>query len=246
MRLSARGISKGSALTETTVHAESGVVTIMPVEASRRPSVLGLVLSGRMQPDTGTVTIDGRSDAEALRRAVALVDAPDVSAPADELSLTDVLREELAFAGVRRTREAARRFLADEGLVEYHATTMGELPADVRVRVLAATAARIRGVTALVLVSPDRHGGEHRGWHDVAEEWARRGLAVIVLVGAATVGALAAALGGELDVHGQLHEDHRPPPDDDATKELPVAVPVSPTRVDATESDADSSEESER
>ncbi|WOF24394.1 hypothetical protein N8K70_06925 [Microbacterium betulae] len=261
MRLSARGVSKGRVLPETTVHARSGAVTVVPVEGGRRPTVLGLVLSGRMTPDTGEVTRDGEPDARALRRSVALVDAPDVSAPADDLALPVVLREELMFAGVRGTRGAVRRMLADEGLVGHRSTPMGELPADVRVRVLAETAVRREGVEALVIVSPDRHGGDPRDWYAVARDGADRGLAVVVLAGGAAVEALGALVPDGLDGHGQVHEDVRPPAPvaADPTPPLPTAPPVSIARVGersggrdaaeagaAYETSADDAEETER
>ena len=234
MRLSARGVSKGQTLPEATVHARSGSVTVVPVEGSRRPGVLGLILSGRMTPDTGEVTIDGEPDSRAVRRTVALVDAPDISAPADDLALPVVLREELVFAGIRGTRAAVRRMLADEGLAAYRATSMGDLPADVRVRVLTETATRRRGVEAVVIVSPDRHGGDPRGWYDVARGWADRGLAVVVLAGGAAVEALGALAPGGIDGHGQVHEEIRPPglAADDATAPLPAAPPVSVVHVE--------------
>ncbi|MGW9114548.1 hypothetical protein [Microbacterium sp. NPDC055683] len=230
MRIAAQRVSKGGALPETTVHAESGSVTVVAVEGAQRPTVLALILGGRMHPDTGQAMLDGRADARGLRRAVALVDAPDVSAPADDLPLAAVLHEELAFAGVRGARRATRRLLADLDLVAHRATPMGELPADIRVRALAETAAQGRGVEALVLVSPDRHGGDPGGWHDVAVRWADRGFAVVVLAGAAAAAAVDAAdRVGEAD--GQMHEDVRPAPDDAPTFALPIAAPVHVSRV---------------
>ncbi|MDI6944052.1 hypothetical protein QMO46_11155 [Microbacterium barkeri] len=232
MRISARGISKGSVLPETTVHARSGEVAVVPVEGGQRPSVLSLILGGRMSPDSGEVALDGAADARALRRAVAIVDAPDVSAPVDDLALHTVLREELAFSGVRGTRRAARRMLADEGLVAYRDTAMGELPAEVRVRVLTETAARRRGVEALVIVSPDRHGGDPRGWYEVARSWADRGLLVIVLAGGASVEAVGALMALERDAHAQVHDVVREPVAAE-TAPLPVAPPVTVLRSEA-------------
>ncbi len=45
----------------------------------------------------------------------------------------------------------------------------------------------------LVLVSPDRHGGEPAAWWDLAEEYASRGYAVLVIAGRASHSALEAS-----------------------------------------------------
>lgn len=190
MRISARGISKGHALPQVTVHARSGDVRLVAVEGGQRPSILGLLLSGRMAPDTGEVTVDGEPDAARLRRAVVLIDAPDVSAPYDDLTLESVLREELAFAGVRRTRRTAARLLADWKAADQRAVPLRAVPAALRVRALAEAATMRAGTEAAVIVSPDRHGGDPAGWYDVAQRLARRGLAVVVLAGTAAIAAL--------------------------------------------------------
>jgi hypothetical protein len=44
-----------------------------------------------------------------------------------------------------------------------------------------------RGVEAIVLVSPDRHGGEPAAWWAIAEDFAARDLAVLVIAGQASV-----------------------------------------------------------
>ncbi|CAH0194815.1 hypothetical protein SRABI128_01598 [Microbacterium sp. Bi128] len=47
-------------------------------------------------------------------------------------------------------------------------------------------AALRRGVEGLVLVAPDRHGGEPGAWWRIAEEFAERGYAVLVIAGEAS------------------------------------------------------------
>ncbi|MBP2437013.1 hypothetical protein [Microbacterium amylolyticum] len=186
MRISARGIAKGP-LTETSVHASTGEVTVVPVESGQRPTLLALILSGRMAPDAGEVTIDGQHDPRALRTRVAVVDAPDASAPADGLSLAAVVREELTFAGIRRPQAATRRLIADEGLADHARTPISELSPSARTRVLTRTAASHPDVDALILVTPDRHGGDASGWLGTANAWAARGYAVIVLASAGSI-----------------------------------------------------------
>jgi hypothetical protein len=163
-----------------------------------------------MAPDSGEVTVDGVVDGRRIRESVALVDAPDISAPADDLPLAVVLREEMLFAGVRggvrRAREA-RRLLAEEDLVAYRGTPMVELPSDVRMRALTQAAVRRPSAEGVVIVSPDRHGGDPLGWYDIARDLADGDLAVVVLAGAAAVDAVAAIVPGARDAHEQVHED---------------------------------------
>lgn len=195
MRISARGISKGRVLPQTTVHVHSGEVRLVPVEGGQRPSVLALLLSGRMAPDTGEVTADGEVDHRRLRDAVAVVDAPDVSAPYDDLTLGDVLREELAYARVRGVRATAARLLAEWDAAGHRGTRLRDVPAGLRVRALAEAAALREGTEAVLIVAPDRHGGDPADWHAVARDLADRGLAVAALAGAAAIAALQGAAG---------------------------------------------------
>src|SRR4051794_30879589 len=136
MKIELIGVSKGrngSSLPETTVRFETDVATLARAETERRPTVLGLMASGRMRPDTGRVLIDGVADNAALRTRVALVDAPDVSDPAADVTVTGVVMEELMFAGLPGSRRDAMLTLAQLELGDYARTSMADLPPSVRV-----------------------------------------------------------------------------------------------------------------
>ncbi|NHI16111.1 hypothetical protein [Microbacterium excoecariae] len=184
MILAAEAVAKGP-LEHASLVVRAGEVALIAVPGGQRPTLLGLVLSGRMSPAQGTVTLDGAADPRALRRRVALVDSPETSAPHDGIRLGAVVREELVFAGIRRPRRAARRLLADEGLSPR--ARLGDLAPAERTRVLARTAAARAGVDALVFVSPERHGGDAAAWLDAAHAWAARRYAVVVIASAAAV-----------------------------------------------------------
>lgn len=186
--LTARGISVGP-LKATDVEAYAGQVALVAVEGGQRADFLALMLAGRMTPKAGVVELDGREDPKGLRQRVAIVDAPDTSAPADELPLASVVTEELVFAGLRAPRRATRKLLADEDLSDLASTPIGEVPASVRIRVLTRTAAAQSDVDILVIATPDRHGGDTAAWYDTAHAWAARGYTVIVLASAAAVDA---------------------------------------------------------
>ena len=192
MRVNLSSVAKGpkdSALPPTTLEFTSGAVAFARAETERRPTVLGLIASGRMRPDTGSVTIDGHTDYAAMRRQIALVDALGVSEPAADVMVEDVVAEELMFAGLRR--KTTQHLLAGLGLADRARWDMGDLAPDDRIRLLTELAVLRDGVLGLVLTSPDRHGGDPLGWWDIAGGLAARGYAVLVIAGDASAHAIA-------------------------------------------------------
>ena len=137
---------------------------------------------------------DDREDPRALRRAIALVDAPDISEPEPNVATSGVVAEELMFAGRPPTPFAARRWLgpftvcgpAAWTLGRVAGTDIGEVDPGTRVRILLELAAMREGVAGIVLVSPDRHGGSPAVWWRLAHEFADRGLAMLVISGVAS------------------------------------------------------------
>lgn len=191
MRIVVDAVAKGrSALPPTSTSFETGTATLVVAETEQRPTVLGLVASGRMKTDGGSVTIDGRTDAGAIRRRVALVDAPVVSEPETNVTVTGVVAEELMFAGHAPTPFAAARWLEGLGLDAVAGLPIGNIDPAARIRLLLELAALRTGVEGLVLVAPDRHGGEPAGWWRIAREFAERGYAVLVIAGQASRAAI--------------------------------------------------------
>ncbi len=187
MRIVVDAVTKGrSALPETSTAYETGSATLVVAETEQRPTVLGLVASGRMKVDAGTVTIDGRVDSSSIRRRVALVDAPVVSEPESNVTVTGVVAEELMFAGRAPNPFAATRWLEGIGLESLAGVAIGNVEPAARVRLLLELAALRRDVEGLVLVAPDRHGGEPLAWWRIAQEFAERGYAVLVVAGHAS------------------------------------------------------------
>jgi len=193
MRIMLHGVSKGregQALPTTSLEFHTGAVRFAVAETQQRPTVLGLIASGRMSPDTGTVTIDGDTDNRRLRRAIALVDAPDVSDPHADITVAGVVGEELMFAGVGATPIHARRWLARLGFAELASTPIGNVDPAARVRIMCELAVLREGTKGVVLVAPDRHGGRPDGWWRIASEFADRGYAMLVIIGGAAAVAL--------------------------------------------------------
>ncbi|MDN4596936.1 hypothetical protein [Leifsonia virtsii] len=186
-------VGKGAALPETSAAFETGRATLARAETEQRPTVLGLIASGRMRPDTGSVTIDGATDYSAMRRRIALIDAPDVSEPAADVTVSGIVAEELMFAGRPSHPVAVGRTLRELGASEWSRAAIGTVPPTVRIRLLAELALLRKGVDALVIVSPDRHGGDPVEWWRFARELAGRDKAVLVVAGDASAAAIAAA-----------------------------------------------------
>jgi len=241
MKVALHDVSKGRALPTTSLEFHTGAVRYAIAETEQRPTVLGLIASGRMKPATGRVTIDGATDNRLLRRTIALVDAPDVSDPHADITLAGVVGEELMFAGRGATPLHARRWLNDLGFGELASVPIGNIDPAARVRIMCELAILREGTEGIVLVSPDRHGGSPDGWWRIAREFAERGYAMLVIVG----GSAAVALDrmqelGAVNASGPIEPlvlDDAPDaePDDD----LPLPADGSDTRPDADTDDPD-------
>lgn len=171
----------GPLLRPTSLRVENGRAQLVPGIHGPGLTSLALVLSGRLRPSAGRVLLDGRDDPKALRRRVAVVDAPEVTAPEDAVPVRDVVAEGLSIAGRRSGRRAVRAWLADRDAEQHAGERTENLPPQVRTRLLVDLAVASRQVSALVLDSPDRHGGDPHDWFALARREADRGMAVVAL-----------------------------------------------------------------
>ncbi|GAB3812541.1 ABC transporter ATP-binding protein [Tessaracoccus terricola] len=192
MRVELRDVTKGSSFAATSLAFESGTARLAAAETEQRPTVLGLLASGRMAPEHGSILVDGEVDdaRTRIRRRVALVDAPAVCDPAPDVATWAVVAEELMFAGRLSNRVAARAFLKGLGMSGLRNRSIADVGPRDRVRLLLELAALRKGVEGIVLVSPDRHGGTPFEWWDIAAEFGERGLAVLVIAGGASASVL--------------------------------------------------------
>lgn len=231
MRIVLDSVAKGprnASLPPTTAAFQTGQAALARAETEQRPTVLGLIASGRMRPDAGLVTIDGATDYSAMRKRIALIDAPDVCEPAPDVTVAGIVAEELMFAGRASNPIAVRRRLVELGASEYARWAIGTVPPTVRIRLLSELALMRTGVEGLVIVSPDRHGGDPVEWWAFARELAGRGIAVLVVAGDASAAAIAAAsLVERLDeTHPQTFDED---PGRDDTDDLPDLIVTHPT-----------------
>ncbi|MBU4466088.1 MAG: hypothetical protein KKH75_09625 [Actinobacteria bacterium] len=189
MRIDLHEVSKGKrgqALPPTSLSFATGTALLALAETEQRPTVLGLIASGRMRPDAGSVGFDPGSGVANLRRRVALVDAPDVCDPAPNVPVAGVAAEELMFAGKPSTPLAVRRWLEEHEMRSLASVPIADVSPRERVRLLLELTALRDGVDGIVLVAPDRHGGDPEEWWELAEDFAARGFAVLVIAGEAS------------------------------------------------------------
>lgn len=190
-------VGMGRALPPTDAAFASGEARLVVVETEQRPTVLGLIAAGRMVPASGRVLLDHVEDRRGLRSRVALVDAPRASDPDPAVSLAGAIAEELLFAGLSGDPRSVRGWAAQLGVLDALDLAVADVAPAMRTRVLAELAILRDGVEAVVLASPDRHGGDPHDWWALARALADRGFAVLVLASPASARVLRAA--GELD-----------------------------------------------
>ncbi len=182
----AKGPARARALEPTSTAFETGTAVLVEAETEQRPTVLGLIASGRMRPDAGAVLVDGLSDARRIRVRTALVDAPDVCDPAPDVTVYGLVEEELMFAGRPANLISARRWLDENGFGALGRMPISAVAPRERISLLLELTALRTRVEAMVLVSPDRHGGDPRDWWRVVEDFAARGYAMLVVAGRAS------------------------------------------------------------
>ena len=182
------GEGLGASVPPLTVSIADGQVSVLAVETAERPMLVSLLLGGRIKPDSGRVTIDGRENLDELRKSTALVDTPVVAEPTAGLSLASIVAEEFSFAGMPSSRRAVRAFLKRHGIGEYGAVPVRALPPIRRTRMFSELALLRPGVSALIVTSPERHGGDPAEWYDSLAAIAERGVTIVIVTDAATRG----------------------------------------------------------
>lgn len=205
----------GPLLRPTTLRIGAGELVLVAGEPGAGHTALGLALSGRLRPSTGSVLLDGADHPSELRRRVTLVDAPEVNEPEAALRLSTVIGEELAMVGRRSGRKAVADWLVEHGAEEHADQRFEHVPADLRCSLLLELAASRPGVGTLVLDSPDRYHGTPETWLALARAQVTEERSVVVLCSTSTARLL--------DVPAaRLGEDNTPeePEEDVAEKEV--------------------------
>ena len=204
MQLEATGISvrgpHAPMLNATSVRVADHQVVLLAGYPGPGHVAAALGLSGRLKPDTGSVRLDGSTDAAALRRRVAVVDTPGITEPDDALPVQTVVGEELAIAGRKAGRKAVLEWLNEHGAAEDADKRFEHLPIAARTRLLAELTVARPDVKLVILTMPDRHGGDPHEWYALGRDLASRGYGVIITCADASVrllGVPAAQLGSQ-------------------------------------------------
>jgi len=171
----------GPLLEPTSLAVNPAELVLIAGEPGRGHTALALAMSGRLRNHTGVALLDGARDDAGLRRHVAIVDAPDVSAPEEALTLGVVVGEELAMAKAPAGKAAVTAWLAEHDADQYRSARLEAVPAEVRTRLLVELAGQRPGVTTLAIVLPDRHGAGPQAWWSVACRKATERFGVVVL-----------------------------------------------------------------
>jgi len=200
------GRGLGAAVPALDLIVDGPLPVVVAVQTDERPLLVSMLLAGRIRCDSGRVLVDGRDDADELRRRSALVDTPIVAEPTAGVALKTIVAEEFSFAGLPTSGRAVRAFLADHNLAEYASLPVRSLlPAD-RIRVLCELAVLRAGVDGIIVTSPERHGGEPSQWFGPLAGLAERGVTVTVVTDYATA-AILVSLGAR---DGALPEPEAP------------------------------------
>lgn len=185
------GSGLGAAVPALTLWAGPGIPSFVRVETAERPMLVSMLLGGRLKPEFGSVRADGEADLDTLRLRSALVDTPVVAEPTAGVSLAGVVAEEFVFAGRPASRGAVRAFLEQHELLGYAKIPVRSLPPADRVRLFCELALLRSGTEALIVTSPERHGGEPTGWYSALLAIADRGVTVVIVTDAVTADILA-------------------------------------------------------
>src|SRR4051812_24772576 len=194
MRLELRGAGMGPEAAPFLAPLDVVLTDLHPTgvaaEGDRAPMLASLLAAGRLVPDRGQVQLDGVADPAAIRAAVALVDTPMAAEPPDDLPVATVVREELLFARRGTRRRDVDAVLEALDLTRWRRSPVADLPPAARIALLTGLAAQRPGVRALVLTSPERHGGDAAEWVGVVADVTAAGTPVLVVGGAAVAQAL--------------------------------------------------------
>jgi ABC-2 type transport system ATP-binding protein len=225
------GSGLGAAVPALDLIVDGPVPVVVAVQTDERPLLVSMLLAGRLRCDSGRVLVDGREDADQLRRRTALVDTPVVAEPTAGIALKTIVAEEFSFAGLPTSGRTVRSFLTDHDLADYTSLPVRTLPPADRIRLFSELAVLRDGVDGLVVTSPERHGGEPSQWYGPLAALAERGVTVTIVTDYATA---------EILVSLGARDGAAPEPEPEPAPELapePESAPARPSPTDSPESD---------
>lgn len=160
-------------LPATTVEARKATVLLIQADGQERRTALALALTGRMKPSSGTVSL-GHDDSMAnLRKRSAIVDAPDVNAPENHLTVRSLVAEDLALVPLKfRDRTRPTAWLVERGFRNILDKWVEELAPEELLHLQLELALANQFVDLVVVDSPDRHTANTAAWLPLLEQTA--------------------------------------------------------------------------
>lgn len=217
----------GDLVPPTSFDAAPGQLTLVRGDGQDHRTALALAATGRCAPSGGTAVWGAparrpRLDMKALRRASAVVDAPEINEAELHLRVRDVVAEDLALLP-RRHRGAVlpEAWLTVNALDDIAGEWAQDVPAQRRVELLTALALANPETRLLVADSPDRHSDDPAAWLPFLARMAGRPgrpLAVVAVVAevpagwsgpTAEIGNAAVAADGPAEAPGEAPAETR-------------------------------------
>ncbi len=180
-------------LPETSLHVRSGELILVETGTPLASTTMGLVLTGRMHPSAGTVTLTRQSGEEAppthsnkaatkyLRRHSALIDSPQITEPERFFTVKKFVTQELSMLP-RRVHNGTDQWLAEHGFAEQAASWVEQLSIPDRLHLVTRLAATDPAMQAFVYDAPDRHGHPDQWLPAIQELHEQTGLTTVALV----------------------------------------------------------------
>ncbi|MHA7303676.1 ABC transporter ATP-binding protein [Arthrobacter sp. TMN-49] len=160
-------------LPATSVEAHRAHVLLIQADGQERRTALALALTGRMKPSTGTVALGHDGSMASLRRRSAIVDAPDVNAPENHLTVRSLTSEDLALVPVKfRDRTRPTEWLVRHGFRDILEQWVEELEPVRLLHLQLELALANKEVDLVVVDSPDRHTADVAAWLPLLEQTA--------------------------------------------------------------------------
>ncbi|POH75383.1 ABC transporter ATP-binding protein [Arthrobacter glacialis] len=160
-------------LPATSVEARKAQVLLIQADGQERRTALALALTGRMKPSTGTVSLGHDGSMVSLRRRSAIVDAPDVNAPENHLTVRSLTSEDLALVPFKfRDRTRPTEWLVKHGFRDILEKWVEELEPARLLHLQLELALANKDVDVVVVDSPDRHTADVSAWLPLLERTA--------------------------------------------------------------------------
>lgn len=160
-------------LPATSVEAPRAQVFLIQADGQERRTALALALTGRMKPSTGTVSLGHDGSMASLRRRSAIVDAPDVNAPENHLTVRSLTSEDLALVPFKfRDRTHPTEWLVKHGFRDILEKWVEELEPARLLHLQLELALANKDVDVVVVDSPDRHTADVSAWLPLLEQTA--------------------------------------------------------------------------